>query len=54
MGVEIEVTFACSIENRLEGSCLCSAEPTSVVAACAVGVLSAFAPETELAPVGSV
>ena len=30
------------------GSCLCSAEPTSVVAASAVGVLDAFTPEVEM------
>jgi hypothetical protein len=30
------------IEDRLLGSCLCSAESTSVVAASAVGVLGSF------------
>jgi len=36
------------IENRMLGSCLCSAESTSVVAVSAVGVLGAFAPEVEM------
>ena len=40
----------CWIEDRLLGSCFCSAESTSVVAASVVGVLGASAPEAELDP----
>jgi hypothetical protein len=45
----IHTNVVCLIEDRLLGSCLCSAESTSVVAASAVGVLGAFAPEVEMA-----
>ena len=45
----IHINVVCLIEDRLLGSCLCSAESTSVVAASAVGVLGAFAPEVEMA-----
>jgi hypothetical protein len=49
-GVALSASYFCWIENRLVSSCLCSAVSTSVVAAIAVGVLGAFAPETELGP----
>ena len=38
----------CWFEDHLVGSCLCSAESTSVVAASVVGVLDVFAPEVEM------
>jgi hypothetical protein len=43
-----DITAACLSEDRLLGSCLCSAESTSVAAASTAGVLGAFAPEAEL------
>jgi hypothetical protein len=47
-GCHFDITFACLIEKRLLGNCLCSAESTSMVVAIVVGVLDVFTPEVEM------